>query len=70
MFILWIALIPLLIYLFYKWAKKNDDYFKKSGNITFDKPYFMLGSALDFIVDKLSFNEWISRIYSKYPNEK
>ena len=65
--ILYLAVAAL--YLFYKWVKKNDDFFKERG-IAYKKPVFMFGSNLNMLTKKDSLPETISKWYNEFYDEK
>jgi cytochrome P450 family 9 len=62
-------LIPVALYLFYKWATTNYDYFSKQG-IPFNKPWPLLGSDIGLMLKKLPFEESFMVNYNLYKNEK
>ena len=56
------------IYLFYKWATSNNEYFVKKG-IPFDKPAFLLGSN-KFLINKMARPDIAMKWYHQFKNEK
>lgn len=62
-------LIPIALYLFYKWATKNYDYFEKQG-IPFMKPLPLLGSNYAIFFKKQPMVQTMIEQYSEFKNEK
>jgi cytochrome P450 family 9 len=68
---LWIsfAFLILLGFLIYKWATKNNNYFKVR-NIAYIEPIAFFGTGRDLILGKLSLPDFIKKCYEEFPNEK
>lgn len=66
---LWIADIAVAVYLFYKWATKNNDYFIKR-NIHYNKPFLFLGSSPTFWFSKESIGDFTISLYNEFKNEQ
>lgn len=62
-------LIPVVIYLFYKWATAKYDFFEKQG-IPFIKPFPLLGSNIGLFFKKKPFVESMVDAYNQFENEK
>lgn len=57
-----------LLYAFYKWATRNNDYFAKR-NLKFRKPYFLIGNN-GFMFTKKNTAAGISQmLYNEFPEE-
>lgn len=61
--------VGLIIYSFYKYVTRNNDYFKKRG-IPFIKPKFLIGSSAEFFFKKITLSELMRRLYNSYPSER
>lgn len=62
-------LIPVALYLFYKWATTNYDYFEKQG-IAFIKPYPLVGSNFSMFFKKKPLVQTLNEQYALYKHEK
>lgn len=62
-------LIPVALYLFYKWATANYDFFSKQG-IAFQEPWPLVGSNFGLIFKRKPFVESLMETYNKYKHEK
>lgn len=63
------VLIPIVLYLLYKWASLNHDYFEKQG-IAFEKPFLLIGSEFFFFYKKHTLGLSMIENYNKYRNER
>lgn len=61
--------ISLFGYAFFKWATKNDNYFKER-NLAFIKPTFLLGNLGAFAMKQLTAREFSDSLYNAHPNKK
>jgi cytochrome P450 family 9 len=66
--IFWL-LTAVAVFLFYKWATSENDYFRKRG-IPFNKPLFLVGSRLGLLLKNSTIFEFIDEIYNEFKNEK
>jgi len=66
---LFLYLIPVAIYLFYKWATANYDFFEKQG-IAFVKPLPGLGSNMGIFFKKKPFVQSLMELYNQFEDEK
>jgi hypothetical protein len=62
-------LIPVAVYLFYKWATSNHDFFVKQG-IAFIRPLPLLGSNFSLFFKKQPFVKSLMDNYNKFKSEK
>lgn len=62
-------LIPIALYLLYKWAVKNNDYFEKQG-IPYVKPWPLVGSNFEMFFKKTPFVTFLMDSYNQYKHEK
>lgn len=62
------VVVLLIIYTFYKWATKNNDFFEKR-NIKHLKPIFLVGNTGGFLLNKYTAPEFSLKIYKSFPNE-
>lgn len=60
---------PYLVYVFYKWASANNEYFV-GRKLKALKPVFLLGNTGGLFTKQYRPNEWMDSIYYKYPEEK
>jgi hypothetical protein len=60
--------IGICLFLFYKWATSNNNYFLDKG-VKFVKPTFLLGSNSNFVTQKKSMPEVISMMYQEFSKE-
>jgi hypothetical protein len=65
----WLYLIPVALYLLYKWATSTYDYFEKQG-IAFRKPIPLLGTNSNMITRRQTFTDALDSWYKEFPNEK
>lgn len=61
--------VSLFGYAFYKWATKNDNYFK-DRNLAYVQPTFLLGNLGAFMMKQLSAHEFADRLYTAHPTKK
>lgn len=61
--------ISLFGYAFYKWATKNNDYFKER-NLAFVKPQFLFGCMGKFLMKQQTAHEFSDSLYSAHPTKK
>lgn len=61
--------IALIIYAFYKFVTKNEDFFSKKG-IKQMRPSFLFGNSGTFIKKNFSATEFSQYLYYAFPNEK
>lgn len=66
---LFLYLIPIALYFFYKWATANYDFFKKQG-IAFIKPLPLVGSNFELFFKKQPFVKGLMENYFKYKSDK
>ena len=66
---LFLYLIPVAIYLFYKWATANYDFFEKQA-IPFIKPLPLLGSNIGLFFKKKPLVQSMLEEYNKFNNDK
>ncbi|XP_055301644.1 probable cytochrome P450 9f2 [Sitodiplosis mosellana] len=59
----------MMLYIFYKWATANQNYFVQR-NIKHLKPTFLLGNTAKLFTKRTSFAKWLNSVYYQYPNEK
>jgi cytochrome P450 family 9 len=62
-------LLPVALYLFYKWATARYDYFEKQG-IVFHKPLPLLGSDFGLLFKKIPFVDSLMLNYNLHKNDK
>lgn len=62
-------LVPLVLYLIYKWTISTFDFFEKQG-IAFRKPVPLFGTNANFIFQKKAFTENLDIWYDEFKNEK
>lgn len=62
-------LIPVALYLFYKWATVNYDFFEKQG-IAYIKPFPLLGSNFSVFFKKQPLVTTMMDNYNKFRHEK
>ena len=60
-----LTLVALAAYKFYKWATRNEDYFKQRG-FAFVKPKFFFGNT----ASKMELHELVTQLYNEFPEEK
>lgn len=58
-----------VVFLVYKWATQNDQYFVKRG-VPALKPSFLFGNSADFFTKKIDLIEFVKKLYNDYPCEK
>lgn len=63
------AFMAVVIFLVYKWATQNDDYFEKKG-VPALKPTLFFGNSVDFFTKKVDLIEFVRKLYDDFPNEK
>jgi cytochrome P450 family 9 len=66
---LFLYLIPVALYLIYKWATAKFDFFEKQG-IPFIKPLPLVGSNSELFFKKQSFVKSFMDNYNKYKSGK
>lgn len=59
----------LFVYVFYKWATRNQYYFVRH-KIKHLKPDFLIGNTLGLYLNRYPFHIFLHEIYNSYPNEK
>lgn len=59
----------LFVYVFYKWATQNQDYFVKHG-MKHLKPKFLIGNTFGYYLMRYPSHIFVDKIYNSYPNEK
>lgn len=62
-------LLPLIAYLIYHKGSANSDFFK-TWRIKYSKPDFMFGHSKKMMTRKENMYDFVSRIYSEFPEEK
>lgn len=63
-------LIPIAIYLFYKWATANYDFFEKQGIACDKKPLPFLGSNFLLLFKKKPMVTTLMDFYKEFKHEK
>lgn len=58
-----------LLYVFYKWATVNNDYFVKR-NIKHIKPTFLVGHTMGWLLRRYTPDEFMNWLYYYFPNER
>lgn len=67
---LFLYLIPVALYLFYKWATTRHDYFEKQG-IPYIKPWPLVGSSkISSFFKKTPFVKLLMDSYNEHKHEK
>jgi hypothetical protein len=66
--LLWAAVLCIIV-AGYKWATKNNDYFKKKG-IKSTIPAFLIGNSGNLFTKKMALNDLLVHFYQQFPNEK
>jgi hypothetical protein len=66
---MFLLLVLVLVYLFYRWSVGNNDYFEKIG-LPFDKPVPLFGNSLKFVMQKESLVYFMQRNYHKFKKSK
>lgn len=66
---LFLYLIPIAIYLFYKWATANYDFFEKQ-EVAFIKPIPFFGSNFSLFFKKKPLVDTMLEEYHRFENEK
>lgn len=61
--------IALFGYAFFKWATKNDNYFK-DRNFAFVKPKFLFGTLGAFMMKQQTAHEFSDSLYNVHPTKK
>lgn len=69
MFLESVALLAIIAFLFYKWAKVRGSYFV-DRNVKYDKFIPLLGSFKDLFLRKTSFSDMIIAIHKKFDGEQ
>lgn len=64
-----LVLVPLILWLFYRWLVKDLDYFEKLG-VPFEKPLPFFGNMLDFVLQKKSLVQLMGKKSLKFKNAK
>lgn len=67
--LVFICAIVAIIFLVHKFLSREYDYFEKKG-IPFNKPKFIVGSRMDFIVRNKSLLAVMQDFYNEFRNEK
>ena len=65
----YLYLIIFVIYLFYKWGTKYNNYFKDLG-IPYMKPVFLLGSNSNMITRRAAISNLLVKWYNEFYNDK
>ena len=65
----WILALAAALYLFYKWATANNDYFKNKG-VPYAEPTFLLGSNGNMFLQKRSLPEIVMKMYNDRKSER
>ncbi len=61
--------ISLFGYAFFKWATKNDNYFK-DRNLAYMKPQFLFGNMGAFMMKRQTAKEFSDSLYNAHPTKK
>jgi hypothetical protein len=67
--LLLVSIICVLIYWFYKWGTKNNNYFKERG-IKFQAPAFLFGNNLAAFRRKSNVLDFLMKDYFEFPEER
>lgn len=59
----------IIVYIFYKWATKNNNYFKANG-LKYMKPTFLVGNFASFLVGWYTGTGFSQMLYTQFPNER
>ena len=65
----WILALAAALYLFYKWATANNDYFKIKG-VPYAEPTFLLGSNGNMFLQKRSLPVIVMKMYNDRKSER
>lgn len=63
------AVMAFVVFLVYKWATQNDEYFVKRGVLAL-RPTLIFGNSADFFTKKIDLIEFVKKLYDDFPNEK
>jgi len=66
---LFLLLLFIALYLFFKWGVHNNNYFAEKG-IEYVKPTFLLGNLTEILFRKVTPVESLTFMYNKFPNAK
>lgn len=66
---MFLLLIPLALWLFYKWSVDNLDYFDKIG-IPYEKPLPLVGNYLGFITQTSNIVDMTRKSYNNFKKSK
>lgn len=61
--------VLLLLYVAYKWLRRNDDYFKARG-IPYMQPTLLLGNTGGLFLGRYNMMDLSEKMYNSIPNEK
>lgn len=58
-----------IIFVIYKWATQNDDYFVKRG-VPALRPALLFGNSTDFFTKKVDLIDFVKKLYNDFPDKK
>lgn len=61
--------VALLLYVLFKWATTNDNYWAER-NVKYLKPYFLVGNTFGIFTSKYGWAEFGPQLYNSFPREK
>lgn len=67
--LLLLAIGVALLYIFYRWATVNNEYFKQR-NIPNIPPTLLLGNTGAFLFARYRPNEYVQKLYNAFPDHK
>lgn len=67
--ILFLSLLLIFVFLFYKWGTSTYGYFKERG-IPYLEPAFLLGIQSNIVTKKMSLSDMMLKNYNKFKDEK
>ncbi|CRL03840.1 CLUMA_CG016440, isoform A [Clunio marinus] len=65
----YLILFSVIVYLLYKWAIKDHDYFDKIG-LAYEKPYPLVGNMLDIVLQRKPLMDMIEPNYYRHKKDK
>lgn len=66
---MYLLLLPLVLWLLYKWSVSNFDYFEKIG-VPYEKPLPIVGNSLGLVLQKEGFVDMTRKSYDKFKSSK
>lgn len=67
--LLGVTVVGLLLYSFYVWATKNNDYWAKR-NVKHLRPHFLVGNVFSLMTGRTDWTKYLPTVYNTFPNEK